>query len=268
MDFKEWIGKSSEMEFTLNPETFRSYQEQMDTDGSFTDEGDLLPPFGYWFYVADQDNGSFNDIFKDSGDLNIYWRSGKISVNTPLVVGRDCKSVLKIKDVESLSEEDQSFLITLSQRVLTGRSAAIEEELQVVAAGNSGNQQKRHRIDFDPDWELEIDQNRAEKYLTLEPRIFGRPAPDILSGLGEQEKQSAGPSIQGPPGMILLLETFSENFGSRKIESLNYRSYGVENVDSLTIACRDTDTYQTSMRLINSRRQVFFSTEIQWNYAW
>jgi len=268
MDFKEWIGKSAETEFTLNPEPFRSYQEEMERDGFLTDEGDPLPPFGHWLYIANQESGSFTDIFKESGDLNIYWKSGKISVNSPLVVGLDCKSVLKIKDIESINEESQSVLITLRQSVFAGRSAAIEEELQVVVADNSGNQQKRHRIDFDPDWELEIDQNRAEKYLTLEPRIFGRPAPDILSGLGEQEKQSAGHRIQGPPGMILLLETFSENFGSRKIESLNYRSYGVENVDSLTIACRDTDTYQTSMRLINSRRQVFFSTEIQWNYAW
>lgn len=268
MDFKEWIGKSAETEFTLNPELYRSFQKDLEIDGFLTDEGDPLPPFGHWLYLADQEYESFTDMFKELEDLNISWRSGKISVNTPLVAGRDCKSILKIKDIDPVGEEGQSVLISLSQRVFSGRSVAIEEELQILVTDNSVDQQKRHRLDFDPDWVLEIDRDRVKKYLTLDPMIFGRPASDILSGLGKEKKESPEHNIQGPPGMVLLLESFSENFESRKIESFDYNSYGIETIDSLTIACRDTDTYETSMRLINSRRQVLFSTEIQWNYAW
>lgn len=268
MNFKEWIGKSAEKEFTLDPELFRSYEDLRGSDGFLTDEGDPLPPFGHWLYIANQENGSFTDIFKEAADLNIYLKSGKMYVNSLLILGQDCKSILEIKDIDSIDEGGQSVLISLHQRVFTGRSAAIEEELQVLLSDNPGDQQKKHRIDFDPDWELEIDQERAKKYLNLEPRIFGRSVPDILSGLGKQEKRSPERRIQGPPGMVLLLDTFSENFESRKVESFDYKSYGVETVDSLTIACRDTDTYQTSMRLIDSRKRVLFSTEIQWNYAW
>lgn len=268
MDFKEWIGATEETEFTLDPELFRSYQEEMERDGFLTDEGDPLPPFAHWFYLADQNNEPFAKMLQESEDLNIFWRSGKLSVNSALVAGQHCKSVLKIRDIDSIDEDGHSALITLHQRVLAGRSAAIEEELKVLVTENSEEPQKRRRINFDPDWELEIDQNRAKKYLTLEPGIFGRTVSGLLSGLDNSEKKSPGRKIRGLPGMVLLLESFSENFESRKIESFDYKSFPVETIDSLTVACRDTDTYQTSMRLIDSHRRVIFSTEIQWNYAW
>lgn len=268
MDFKRWLGKSTETEFILDPETFRLYEKNMDSENFPADEGDPLPPFGHWLYIADQQSDIFSDIFTGLEDHSIYWNSGKISMKNALKIGEKCKYILKIKDIDSIEDTDSSFLISFTQKVLSGKITAVEEEFQILVTENSGEHESKHRINFDPDWELEIMEEQAKKYHKLNSQIFGYPAADILSRFSDQKRRSTNHKIQGPPGMVLLLESFSENFESRKIESMEYKSFAFESDDLLKIASRDTDAYQTSMRLINSQRQVLFSVEIQWNYAW
>jgi len=270
MNVKEWIEKTIETECTLNPENLQSYEEDLQKEGYITETGDQLPVFGHWFCISDYKDRSEEDFFFIPENRNVYWKSGSIKINESLKAGNTCKLDLKIKKADFIHDTDQSLLVSLSQKISDGRVVAIEEEIQFLITDDFRKHEKTHRINFDPDWEVEVKQNKLNSIHRLRPVFHGIPANDLLSSSASEVQHSKQNqlNLQGSPAALLLIESFSRNFESRVIQSLKYQSFSFHSEEPLTIASRDSDTYQTSMRLINSRRQVLFSAEIQWNYSW
>ncbi|MGF1669915.1 MAG: hypothetical protein ACFCU6_05675 [Balneolaceae bacterium] len=266
MDFKKWAGRSVDSEFILDPELIRTFEEKMNRNSYMVEKGDDLTPFGHWLYIEKNNEKSFEVLCPGAENQSVYWYSGKIEVNEYLKIGDTYKSYLKVISTEAENDESLPVKVKIHKRINTGNKMAIEEEQVLLISDNTENQETKRRIDFSPDWELEISSEQMESVKSLSPSFLGHPVTDMLNL--KKNKKDDQLCIQGSSLAVLVFESFNYHFESRKIESFEYRTLAFGFEGELFIACRDTDAYQSSMRIINQRRQVLFSAEIKWSYSW
>jgi len=266
MDPKEWVGKSNESEFLLDHKIIQHVEGKMGRGSFIIEKGDKLNLYGHWFFASD-DKLFFNDL--SSSDLEKYsffWHSGRIEYLNSLILGSRYTRTLQIRDVKEIGEESSAFLVTMGIKIRSGRKTAVEEEQTILLSKNIDEHQNLRRIQFEPDWIQEVKLEEINNLLNLNGRMFGNPVSDALTQKNQESANSL--DVQGSTSLILLLESFMYHFKSRKADRLTYQLHAYSNEGQLSIAGRDTDSFDTSLRLINSRRQVFCSLEIRWSYNW
>ncbi len=266
MEPKEWVGKSNESEFLLDQNIMQHIEDKMGRDGFIIEKGDELNRYGHWFYTID--DKQFLDDLSGPGFENhsFYWHSGRIEYASSLILGNKYKRTVQIRDVKKIGEEDSGFLITLGIKIRFGRKIAVEEEQTILFTEHIDGHQNLRRIDFEPDWSQEVKLEEINTLLNLNGRMFGNPVTDVL--IKTNHKPKNGLEMQGPASLILLFESFMYHFESRNIDRLTYKLHAYSGEGQLSIAGRDTDAFVTSLRLINSRRQVLCSLEVRWSYNW
>lgn len=266
MDPKEWVGKSQESEFLLDHNIIQHVEGKMGRDGVIIEKGDELNRYGHWFYTF-EDNQLLGDLSGPGFENHsFYWHSGRIEYISSLILGTRYTRTVQIRDVKKTGGENSGFLVTLGIRIRSGRKNAIEEEQTILFTDNIDEHQNLRRIDLEPDWIQEVKLEEINTFLNLDSRMFGNPVTDALTKTNH--KPADGLEVHGSASLILLLESFMYHFESRKIDRLTYKLHAYSDEGQLSIAGRDTDAFVTSMRLINSRRQVLCSLEIRWSYNW
>jgi hydroxyacyl-ACP dehydratase HTD2-like protein with hotdog domain len=266
MDPKKWVGKSKESEFLLDPDIIQRVEGKLGRDGILIEKGDELKRYGHWFYTF-EDNLFLDDLSgPEFENYSFYWHAGRIEYASSLILGNTYNRTVQIRDVKNIGGEEAGILITLGIKIRSGRKIAIEEEQTILFTDNIEEHQNLRRIGFEPDWIQEVNPEKINTLLNLNSRMFGNPVTDALTKANN--KPVNGLEVQGSASMILLLDSFMYHFESRKVDRLTYKLHAYTDEEQLSIAGRDTDAFVTSMRLINSRRQVLCSLEVRWSYNW
>lgn len=264
MDPKKWINISHETDLGLDPEIIQGFEENMGRDAYAMEPGSKLPPYGHWFFNTEKSQNKNELSLPDSH--NLYWHSGKVLFEKSLILGNNCSKKLRIRNVEKIDGTDSSYLITTEYRLVSAGSFAVDEEQILLLTDQIEPHEKIRRINFDPDWNQDVQPGMIESIRAMKSTFFENPVADMFTQAETREKKAI--RTGGSPGLILLIESFLSNFESRAIDRITYRSFGYSFDGVISIAGQDSDAFVTSLRIINSKRQVLYSADIRWSYSW
>lgn len=264
MDPKKWINVSHEADVSLDSEVIQTYEENMGREGYAIEAGDKLPPYGHWFISMKKNQPE--DKLNIPASHNLYWYSGKILFESPLILGDNCTQKLQIRKVEKMDGTDTSHLITVGHKLVSAGKPAIDEEQILLLTDQIEPHKMVRRIHFDPDWKQDVKPEMIASIRAMSSKFFENPVIDLFTKTGKDQGQSL--DTGGSPAMILLMESFNNNFESRVIDRISYKSFSYSFEDELSIAGQDSDSFVTSLRIINSKNQVLYSADIRWSYSW
>lgn len=157
-----------------------------------------------------------------------------------------------------------SWLITLDHQITANDKVAIREQQKLLLTDAIKEHEAPRRLHFDPDWQHDNPEllNPVRK---LDSGLAGRTVSDFLS----PGTTSGDPVIiQGSTALILLLDLFQFHFESRDAEEVSYQSHSYLPETDVLIAGEDSDSFITSLRMVNTRKQVLFGADIRWKYSW
>lgn len=264
MDPKKWIGKSVSSDFIPGQEIIQKVDEKLGRDRYVIEKGDELNLYSHWFFT-DENSRIFDELSDfENKNYNLYWHSGRIEYKNYLILGDNYTKTVQVRDVTE-NHDDSSYLITLGIKIRSGNRLVLEEEQVLLFCKEIEQHQDLRRIDFDPDWSQEVPLEEINALSNLSGAFFGFPVSDLLN---QKQNHQNNMKVQGSRGLILLLESFIYHFESRHTDRFTYKIHNFSNEGRLSIAGRDSDAFVTSLRLINSRRQVLGSVDIRWSYNW
>lgn len=265
MDPKKWVGKSTKTDFIPGQEIIQQVEEKLGRGRYVVEKGDELNLYGHWFFS--HDDSLIVDELTDSEneDYKFYWHSGRIEYNKYLVLGSIFSRTVQVRDVQEYDDEHSSYLITLEIRIRSGNKVILEEEQVLILCKSIESYQDLRRINFEPDWSQKVKLEEINGLANLHGSIVGYPVTDPLNHVNDHQNTI---QVHGSKSLILLLESFMYHFESRKTDRFSYKIHTFSNEGQLSIAGKDTDAFVTSLRLVNSRRQVLASVDIRWSYNW
>lgn len=267
MNPDEWIGKSIKTEKKLSTERYQRFVELMGREDDYVAEkGDPLPPYGHWLYPADEAESDPTFLPPLQGK-KYYWYEGTLESDSTLRVDESCQKNLKITDIRELPDQEDSWLISLSQTIHSDGRRAAGEQLQILYTDHESSIHDVRRISFEPDWVQDVRSDQVASLKKLAPKLAGVSILDILSNTGDSAKD--GLTISGPIALVLLLESFDYHFDSRAASSVTYKASGFSPDEGpFLIGGRDSDSYVTDLCILNSRKQALFSASIRWSSTW
>jgi hydroxyacyl-ACP dehydratase HTD2-like protein with hotdog domain len=266
MDPKQWTGKSVESEVFLDPAVIQRGRDDIRKERLAIESGDTLNLYDHWLFPAGtlpfQDE--LSELVQES--YSITWKSGRIDYRKPLHAGDTYNRTVQVQKVDEIQGEMTSYLVRTGIKIRQGHDLLLEEEQDLLLTKNLEQHHDLRRINFEGDWKLNVDSDERKITGSLQSTFFGHPVSDSVALTGQ--KDDSGITIQGSPSVILLMRSFTEHFESRKADRLSYAIHGISEENELVISGKDTDAFVTSLRLINSKRQVLVGLDVRWSYNW
>jgi hydroxyacyl-ACP dehydratase HTD2-like protein with hotdog domain len=266
MDPKEWKGKSVESELIIDPETIQNTRDRTNKGGQAVEKGDQLKLYEHWLYPAESSPVG-NDLSEAiDEEYSISWRSGRIEYRKPLIIGEPYKRIVQVQKADELMGDSSVYLVSFGIKIRSAYSLIYEEEQEILLTKKPDNHEDLRRINFDGDWKLGVKPEELSKISTFKSNLLGHSVRDSITASGDQGESDI--PLQGPPSVTLLMNSFTEHFESRKADRLTYTIHGTTDDENLMISGKDTDAFVTSLRLINSKRQVVVGLDVRWSYDW
>lgn len=266
MDPKEWKGKSVESELIVDPATIQNNRDFTNKTGPAVEKGDQLNLYEHWLYPAE--SSPVGDELSEAINqgYSISWRSGRIDYRKPLTIGESYKRIVQVQKADAIEGDSSVYLVSFGIKIRTEYSLICEEEQDILLTKEPEKHEDLRRINFDGDWKLDVKPEELSKISKFKSNLLGYPVLDSISPAGERGEPNI--PLQGSPSVTLLMNSFTEHFESRKADRLTYTIHGTTDDENLTISGKDTDAFVTSLRLINSKRQVVVGLDVRWSYDW
>jgi hypothetical protein len=246
--------------------TIQNTRDHISENGPAVEKGDQLNLYEHWLFLCE--SSQIGDAFSEAIDesYTISWQSGRINYRKPLTAGDTYKRMIQIQKVEEIEGESPVYLISFGIKIRSSFALIHEEEQDILLTRNPEKHEDLRRINFDGDWKLNVKPEELSGVSQFNSELCGHSVLDSIETSDDADK--AAIPLQGSPAVTLLMNSFTENFESRTVDRLSSTIHGTSDGENLMISGKDTDAFVTSLRLINSKRQVLVSLDIRWSYDW